>query len=189
MNTRTTLSALAALGTLALAPAANAQTLGAPYASNYTFASLGSVPGLPASYGGLTLKANDPNTLLVGGHANASNGGIYAVSVVRDSGNHITGFSGSASLFASAPRIDGGLAYGPGDVLFYTTYSSNTIGEILPGSASADKIVPLSGQVASSTGSLAFVPAGFGGAGHLKILSYSSSNQYDATLSPDGAGT
>ncbi len=179
---------LAAL--LGIASVAHAQTIPAPYSANYTLTDLGSVAGLPTSYGGLTLKAGDSNTLLVGGHANASNGGIYAVSVVRDGSSHITGFSGSASLFASAPRIDGGLAYGPGGVLFYTTYSSNTIGEIMPGSSSPDKIVSLTGLgVSSSVGSLNFVPNGFGGAGRMKILSYSAGLQYDATLSPDGSGT
>lgn len=179
---------LAAL--LGIAAVANAQTIAAPYSANYTLTDLGPVLGLPTFYGGLTLKAGDLNTLLVGGNANTSSGGIYAVSVVRDGSSHITGFSGSASLFASAPYIDGGLAYGPGGVLFYTAFPNNTIGEIKPGSSSPDKIVSLTGLgVSSSVGTLNFVPAGFGGAGRLKILSFNAGNQYDATISTDGVGT
>ncbi|MFO0909723.1 MAG: hypothetical protein U0794_15480 [Isosphaeraceae bacterium] len=173
---------------LAMAPATLAQAIAPGFSGSYSLNNLGSAAGVPGSYGGLTLLYNDPNVLLIGGNANGASGGIYAVNLIRGAGNHITGFSGSATLYATAPNIDGGLAYGPGNVLFFTRYPSNGIGEIKPGSSSPDKLVTLSG-VASSVGSVAFVPAGFPGAGTMKIASYSGGGFYEATLTPDGSGT
>jgi hypothetical protein len=160
------------------------------YAGSYKGFDLGSVPGVPSQYGGLTLKAGDPSTLLIGGTANYSEGQIYAIGVTRGAGNHITGFSGSATVFATAPNIDGGLQYGPGGVLFFTGYNTNEIGEIKPGSSAPDKTVNLdSSGITSSVGGLAFVPGGFPGAGQLKIVSYNGGGWYTAGLSPDVSGT
>ncbi len=92
----------------------------------------------------------------------------------------------------TAPYIDGGLQYGPNNVLFFTTYSTNTLGQVRPGSTSPDKVISLTstpGWVGGSTGTLSFVPPGFGGAGNLKIASYSSSTWHSCTLTPDGSGT
>jgi hypothetical protein len=109
---------------------------------------------------------------------------------VRNGNNTITGFSGSASLFASAPYIDGGLAYAPDGTLFFTTYTNNTIGQILPGNTSAATntvLTPLG--VASSTGSLGFVPAGLPGADRLFVGSYTASNLYNVPYTANGNGT
>ncbi|MFA5112060.1 MAG: hypothetical protein WC443_11680, partial [Desulfobaccales bacterium] len=98
-----------------LLPAAvMAFTIDSYYAGSYVGFDLGSVPGVPAEYGGLTLKPGDPSTLLIGGSANLQEGLIYSIGVTRGAGNHITGFSGSATVFATAPYNDGGLQYGPG---------------------------------------------------------------------------
>lgn len=168
----------------------HAQTLVSPYDTNYTLFDLGSVAGVPASYGGLAFLAGDSNTLLIGGDANDPLGAIYSIAVVRDSGGHITGFSGTASMFADAPNNDGGLAYGPGGVLFYTRYSDNEIGQIKPGSSTTDRVIDLTPLgVNSSVGGLVFVPAGFPGAGQLKIASYSSDDWYSAGVTSDGTGT
>jgi len=139
------------------ANSAPAQVIAPAFAGNYSFIDLGSATGVPTNYGGLTLKAGDPNTLLIGGAANSSIGSIYQISVTRGAGNHITGFSGAATLFSTAPNIDGGLAYGPGGVLFYTTYSNNMLGQIKPGSSTPDRVIDLSALgVVSSTGSVNF---------------------------------
>jgi hypothetical protein len=165
------------------------------YASNYTLTNLGAVPGLPGNYGGLTFFAGNPNIVLIGGNAGGGGAQIFAVGVTRDAQNHITGFTGPATFFANAPGaagggLDGGLSYGPGGVLFYTTFSDNTLGQIKPGSTGPDKLTSLTPLgVTSSTGGLGFVPAGIGGAGQLKLGSYSSGGIYDATLTPDGTGT
>jgi len=172
--------------------------LAPPYGPpSYSFLdpNLKSVPGVPGPYGGLTLEQGDPNTLLIGGNANLEAGAIYSIGLTRNASGHISGFSGTATPFASAPFIDGGLAYGPGGVLFYTAYSDNAasnnrVGEIKPGSTSPDKVVDLTPLgVFSSVGTLAFVPAGQPGAGNFKIASFDGGQFYNATLSPDGSGT
>jgi hypothetical protein len=164
--------------------------LAAPYSSQYSFSNLGRAPGVPFEYGAVVFKAGDPNTLLMAGDSDDGGGGIYAIGVTRGTGGHITGFNGTASLFASAPNIDGGLAYGPNGVLFYTAFPDNAIGQIKPGSTSPDKVVDAGALgIASSVGSLTFVPPGSPGAGSLKITSYGGGGFYSATLSPDGTGT
>jgi hypothetical protein len=165
---------------------AYATSLGAPFNANYTLVDLGSVPGVLTNYGGIAFLNN--NTLLLGGSANTSTGAIYAVPVTRDSNGNITGF-GTVSLFATAPYIDGGLAFGPGGDLFFTEFPNNAIGEIKPGDSSPDLTVALKGNVPTSVGALEFVPAGFSGAGNLIIGSYSQGIFCTAPLASDGAGT
>lgn len=160
------------------------------YAGSYTAFDLGSVPGVPANYGPVLLKAGDNNTLLIGGAANTASGLLYSIGVTRDAGNHIIGFSGTASVFADAAYNDGGAQYGPGGVLFLARWPVNQIGETKPGSAITDKIVDVAPLgVASSAAALAFVPAGFPGAGQLKLVSWSGGQWYTLAISPDGSGT
>ncbi len=172
-----------------------AQTIDPYYSERYSFIDLGSALNVPTSYGGLAFKAGDSNTLLLGGSANNFSAAIYSLGLVRGADNHVSGFSGgSATLVAAANGstggIDGGLAYGPGNVLFYTSYSDNRLGQIKPGSTGPDKLIDLSPLgVESSVGALAFVPDSFGGGGRLKILSYNTGKWYDATITPDGSGT
>ena len=173
----------------------SAQVIAPNYASDYSYVDLGSVPGVPGSYGGVTLKAGDLNTLLIGGAANTAGAMIYSIGVVRGAGGHITGFTGTAVPYATAAGggsggIDGGLAYGPNDVLFYATYPDHRIDEIKPGSGSPDKEIDLnSTSIGASLGALNFVPPGFAGAGHVKIVSYGASTWNDAQVTPDGSGT
>jgi Ca2+-binding RTX toxin-like protein len=54
------------------------------YAGNYSAVSLGSIPGLPPLYGGLTIDPLNPDILLVGGDANTSAGALYAIQIERD---------------------------------------------------------------------------------------------------------
>jgi hypothetical protein len=165
---------------------AQAQSLPAPFSSDYTLNDLGSIAGVPGPYGGITFL-ND-NTLLIGGSANSGGGAIYAVSVTRDINGNITGF-GTPTLYSTAPNIDGGLAFGPGGDLFFTEFPNNAIGEIMPGDNSPDLTVSLSGNVTSSVGTLAFVPAGFNGAGNFVIGSYSGGTFCTASLTANGSGT
>src|SRR5689334_11132336 len=131
------------VGLVVAGDSGRAQVIAPAFAGNYSLTDLGAAPGVPAPYGGLTLKAGDPNTLLLGGNADAPTGAIYQIGVTRGTGNHITGFSGSATLFSTAPNIDGGLAYGPNNVLFYTAYPINRLGQIKPGSTAPDKLIDL----------------------------------------------
>ena len=166
------------------------QTIDPFYAGSYSITNLGSISGVPTNYGGLVFKYDDPNTLLIGGAANGAAGAIYSIGVTRDAiTNSVTGFSGPASFFASAPNIDGGLMYGPNNVLFYTGYPSNVIGQILPGASSPAKVISLTGEVTGSVGALQFVPPGYTGAGDLIVASYSSNNYYRTSLVSDGSGT
>jgi hypothetical protein len=174
--------------TLAAKPAA-ALVIGPDFASSYSLVDLGAVSGLPAPAGGLTFL--NSNTLLIGGAANQSAGAIYSVPVTRDPGGAITGL-GTATLYATAPNIDGGLTFGPGGVLFFTGYSNNTIGQIKPASTVPDRITTVTGNgINSSVGSLVFVPAGYNGAGQLKVLSYNA-NTWETlpySLASDSSGT
>lgn len=163
-----------------------------PGFGTYTSSNLGTPSGLTAPAGGLTLLAGDPNTLLIGGAANTLSGVIYSIGLTRDSGGHITSFSGSTSVYASAPFIDGGLSYGPGDVLLFTRYNQHELGQIKPGSNAPDRVDSITGFGApgNSVGSMAFVPNGFGSAaGQLKISTYQQGNFGTLSLTPDGNGT
>lgn len=179
-----------ALLALLTAPAVRAQAVASPFDADYSIADLGTVPGLPSTYGGLTIPADDPNTMMIGGLANSPSGGLYAVALVRDATGHITGFGGSAVLVADAPYPDGGLAYGPSGVLFMARWPVNEVGQMMSGSTAIDKVVSLGPLgVANSPGGLNFVPAGFPGAGGMKLVTWEGGGFYDLTLSPDGAGT
>jgi hypothetical protein len=173
-----------------VASRADAQTIAPPFDTSYSLVSLGSVPGVPTAYGGLTLSATDANRLLVGGAANGPSGALYEIQVVRNQCGNITGFTGTASLMSTAPGVDGGVAYGPNNVLFVTGYSANILHQIKPGSSMPDlttNLTPLG--VSSSVGSVAFVPSEYANAGEMKIASYSASTFYSVPLTPDANGT
>lgn len=173
-----------------LAAAVSAQTIQPPYDTAYGYVDLGAVPGVPGPLGGVTFKWNDPQTLLVGGSANNSAGAIYQIGVTRDQNGHLTGFAGTATLVSTAPNIDGGLTYAPNGVLMFTTYSNHNLGQIRPGSTVPDRIDNLTAYgVASSTGTLNFVPSGFPGAGQLKIASYNGGGFYGFTTALAANGT
>ena len=178
----TAVLSLIAIGT------SQAQVIQAPYDADYTLTDLGQVSGVPSYYGGIAFLHSDSNTLLIGGGANDSDGKLYAIQVIRDSGDHITGFTGVATVYADAPYNDGGLAYGPGNVLFYARYSPDPgeIGQIKPGSVITDKVNVLT---ASFPGGLNFPPPGYPGEGKLKIADYSGEDWYSADIAPDGSGT
>ena len=164
----TIIAVVAAMEVRPPGPAQAAVTVQAPFNASYTFFSLGSVPGLPTSYGGLTILPSNTNKLLIGGSANSAGGRIYSIDLVRDGSNHITGFSGTASIYSWGAYNDGTVLFGPGGVLFVTEYSVNKIGELKPGvpnTSAYDKDVGLTalgvGAAGDSVGSLNFVPAGF----------------------------
>jgi rubredoxin len=165
--------------------------IAAAYSSAYTLDILGTVPGLPPQYGGLTLKLNDPNTLIIGGNANEDVGKLYSIGITRDAQNHITGFTGSATIFADGAYNDGGVAYGPGGVLFLARWPRSELGQTKPGSIITDKIINLAtfGIANGGPGGLNFVPAGFPGAGQFKLVEFNTGNWYTLTLAPDGSGT
>lgn len=184
---------LAALAVLLHAASAQAITLDPYYAGSYIANSLGSVPGLPTLYGGLTFL--DSDTILIGGAANGSAGRLYTIDVVRGPGNHVIGLSGSAAQFggdnsAIGDYNDGGVVFGPGGVLFLARWNINQIGQVKPGTtADEDKVTAGPAGASSSVSALNFVPAGFSGAGQMKVVSWPAGQWYDAAISPDGTGT
>ncbi|MGE0860998.1 MAG: hypothetical protein AB7I01_17575 [Gammaproteobacteria bacterium] len=177
-----------------LPASAVALILGEPFAAHYSVRDLGEPPGAIGNLGGLTFAPGELGSLLIGGGATSLRAAVYTVPLTRDAEGHIEAFAGPAELVASASGvsggIDGGLAYGPGGVLFYTTYRDNQLGQIRPGSSAPDRLIDL-GQlgVGRSTGALQFVPPGFAGAGRLKLLSFNFGRWYDASVAPDGNGT
>jgi hypothetical protein len=176
---------------LACAPAsAQVPTLEPPFNGNYAVNDLGLPPGVSPRLGGLTLKAGTTDKLLIGGAADSAQGALYEVTVARNPQGHISGFVGAATVSAAAPNVDGGVDYGPGNVLFVSRWPSNELAQYKPGSAAADKVINTSLLgVESSLVANRFVPAGSPGAGRLKLVSYGGGAWYDAGIAPDGAGT
>jgi hypothetical protein len=175
----------------ACAPAsAQVPTLAPPFTGHYAVSDLGLPAGVSPRLGGLTLKAGTTDKLLIGGAADATQGTLYEVTVTRDAQGHINGFSGTATVYAAAPNVDGGVDYGPGNVLFVARWPSNELAEYKPGSTVADKVIS-SPQLGTESSLVAnrFVPSGSPGAGRLKLVSYSGGAWYDAGVAPDGAGT
>jgi hypothetical protein len=171
---------------------ADAIVIGADFMGFYTATDLGSVFGLPSPYGGMVFKAGDPNTLLIGGLANNASGRYFEVPVVRDGSNHVVSFGTPTAFGGVGEYNDGGIAYGPGGVLFTAQWPVNRLGQTKPGSTDEDKIIdlsPLGITTDSSISGLNFVPAGFAGAGRFKMVSWSGGSWYDVVLDPDGSGT
>lgn len=178
---------LYALLLVCLSLAANAQTVDPFYSGTYTITNLGSVSGLPTNYGGLIFK--DANTIWIGGHANNSTGLFYSVTVTRGAGNHVVSL-GPATALGFGTYNDGGIAFGPGGVLFYTEFPVNKMGEVLPPTYASDyKTVGLTVLgIASSVGAGNFVPSSHNGAGQFKVVSYDGNGFYTVPLSSDGSG-
>lgn len=183
-------TAVAVVAALAAPRLSWAQVIAPEFAGTYSLVNLGTPTDVPGSLGGLTLQS--ANSLLIGGNANSTSAAIYQIGVTRtliNGQNRITGFSGSATQFATAPGIgsggiDGGLAFAPNGTLLYTSFADNSLGQIAPGDTTPTDQIALSDfGITSSVGTLAFVPAGSPGAGRLKIASFSGSTWYDVVLS------
>lgn len=175
-----------------VATMSQAITIGPDFVADYTATDLGSIAGVPGSYGGLVFKLGDPNTLLLGGAANTASGRLYEVTVIRDGSSNVTGFAPNPPTLGSVGEYnDGGVAYGPGGVLFTAQYPQNNLGQTRLGSTDEDRVDDLGalGVGGRSIAAINFVPEGFAGAGQAKISSWSSGNWYDLSLASDGTGT
>jgi pimeloyl-ACP methyl ester carboxylesterase len=161
-----------------------------PYSSGYVACALGAFTGLPAAIGAITFKDGDPNTLLVAAYTETNAGVIYSVPVHRDADNHIIDFPNPGAPFASASYVSTGMAYGPGNLLFYSRWPVNELSEIKPGSVWTDKVIDLSALgVTPAVSGINFVPSGFPQVGELKLVTNQTGDWYAATLSPEGDGT
>jgi hypothetical protein len=166
--------------------------LAPPYDSRYTCLDLGPVPGVTTpKYGGLSLSAERcSSTLIIGVDANAAAAKLYAVEVTRDLLGHVNGFAADATVMIDAPYHDGGVAFGPGGVLFITRWPVNEIQQTKPGSAGVDKVISLDPfLIPRSASSLNFVPANLPGGGALKLVTFGGGDWFTLLLMPDGLGT
>jgi hypothetical protein len=164
-------------------------TVDAQFAGKYTCFDLGPVPGLPMNkYGGLTLTPDRcSGSLLIGGDANLASGKLYAVPVGRDADGHVAGFTGPGLVHADAPYNDGGITFGPNQILFFARWPSNELQQTRAGSTVADRVVDLAMfGVAHASASLAFVPPGLPAAGALKLVAWGGGEWYTLAVHPDG---
>lgn len=168
--------------------AVTAQTLESPFNTDFLLSDLGPVPGLPTSFGGLFILPGEPNTLYIGGEADTSDGDLYRIDLVRDSAGLITGFSGSATQVAPAPFIDGGIGPDPGGLISFVQYDANAYAQI-DGTGTIVNTIDLAplGIVSAST-TLGFIPAGFPGAGGMRIASWSGGEYYAVDYSVGAGG-
>ena len=187
-----------ALTVIASAPRADAggdpPALQPPFDEDYLFTNVGALPELLDFLGPIVFPPGDSDTLIYGTSANSDDTGVLnSIAVVRDGNGHITGFSGDPTFVANADGNDGGADFAPNGTLFVTTYGAtvgNRILEYKPGSTDPDKMIDLSTiGVTGSTGALRFVPAGFDGAGSLKVTDYSDDAWYTVPFVENGSGT
>jgi len=166
-----------------------AQTLAPEFAGDFTLTDLGSVPGVPGPNGGLFILSGQPNTLFIGGDANGPGGGLYAIDLTRDSEGKITGFSGSATQVAPAPYVDGGIGLDPGGLISYVQWPQNVYSQIDLDTGTVVNNIDLTPfGVESASSSIAFIPAGFPGAGGMRIATWSGGAYYQVDYSVGGDG-
>ncbi len=172
--------------------------ISAEFAQAYQCFNLGVAQGVPNHWGGLTVKPEKPGSLYMGGHACEESGKLYELGIARDESCHVLGLMGSATLYSDAPYNDGGVIFGPGDVLFLSQWPVNKIGQIKPGSTTLSKSTDLGPLgVQASPGGAGFVPKGFPNEGQLKVLTWPTGgftfdkpgNWYTVPYAPDGQGT
>ncbi len=154
----------------------------------YGIRELAKVPGFPSGNAGLAFKFDDPDTLLIAGPATQPSGKLYTVRVARDAQGLVTGCSGSASALADYPHNDGGLVYGPGNVLFSARWPAQILDQFKAGSTQIDKSIVLP-PLGPTDVALGFVPNGLPGACRLKFVNYFSARWWSAEVVPDAAGT
>jgi hypothetical protein len=177
-----------ALGALVpLAP--QAQVVDPAFAANYSLHDLGSASGVPSNYGGVFILLNQPNTLYIGGTANEAPGALYAVPINRDANGLITGFAGPGVRVADAPFNDGGINPDPGGLISYGQWPVNNYAQINLGTGLVVNTVPLGPLgVASASATAAFIPAGYPGAGGMRIGSWAGGEFYAITYSVGAGG-
>jgi hypothetical protein len=133
------------------------------FKNDYAAYALGRPDGVPGILGGAAFK--DENTLLLGGGAASEGGAIYNVRVQRGEGGHIIGFDQDAytTYFGDAPYNDASIVQLPGGTIWANQWPSSGVTVVRPGGAPYE-LLP------NRLGGMAFVPAGFPGAGELKAF-------------------
>jgi hypothetical protein len=174
---------------LVVAAPASAQTVASQFAEHYTLSDLGSVAEVPTPYGGLFILPDRPNTLYLAGSANQQAGALYAVPIARDGNGRITGFAGSAARVADAPYNDGGIVRDPGGLISYAEWPVNGYAQIdLASGLVINRIDLTPFEVASSAAGVGFIPAGYPGAGGMRIVSWPGGEYYEVSHEVGGNG-
>ncbi len=167
-----------------LAASAAAQSVLPPFDTGWQIVNLG--PTGVGSYGGTAIDAAAPNVLMASPWPSTS---LYAIPLVRNAAGQIVG-TGTPVPTITVGGTDGGLAYGPGGVLFGTWFGFNRLNQIKPGSVATDRVDDLAPLgVVNTVGACTFVPAGMPGAGRLKVCGWVGAEFHDVPLTPDGNGT
>jgi len=164
-----------------------AAVIAAAFSGSYAVTNLGSVVG----NGGLAFLPGDPNHILLGHDANAVTGVFYKVPVTRDANCHVNGFLPHTTFGTVGEYNDGGVTFSPERVLFSTRYPRNELAQTRITSSDEDRVDDLDLHNVVTTVSVSgatFVPAGFAGAGQLKLTEIHG-NWYTMPMSADGAGT
>ncbi len=159
------------------------------FADAYKTYDLGPVPGIPpeARLGGCVIAYDDPDSLLIAGYSEASNGQLYRIGVERGNCDHIVGFSGEAVSVAQTPYIDANLLYVKSGLLFYSEWPVNHLSQLLPGAAAPARTTTLGDLgIANSIGGIGFVPPGYADAGGLRLLSWPGGEWNHLGRAPDG---
>jgi len=172
----------------AAAGVAGGQTVLPPFDTAYSIRDLGTPEGVPVSFGGLFIRASEPDSLYIGGFANGASGALYRVGLVRDVNGLVTGFSGVAERVGDLPFNDGGITPDPGGLISYGQWPVNRYGQMDPATGLIVNDVDLAPLgVAQSASSVRFIPAGMPGAGGMRIVSWSG-GQYHRVSYSVGAG-
>jgi MYXO-CTERM domain-containing protein len=164
---------------------------------DFSLVALGSLQGVPASYLYAGLGFNGSSLLLSGGDPTAASPpgfqAIYSIQADRDVNGMITGFTGTASQYASVQvttvtfnnqlvagnLMAGGLVYAPDGTLLYTTASQSYIGQYSP-SASTSSLTSVG---STPLGSIGYLPNG------QLVLTSTNGTWYSVTLgNPDANG-
>jgi hypothetical protein len=160
--------------------------IAAQYAMYYSAYDLGAPPGVPDPLGGTTILASDPNTLLIAGGSETPSGAIYKVGVTRDACNHIIGFTGTSSVYATTPYVDANLVYSSSQLLLYSEWTENQLAQLAGGATQPSSVTDLTTIGMSSAGDegpggVGFVPTGLGAAGQLRLVTWPAGRWYHAT--------
>lgn len=165
---------------LSVISTAGAQVLGPSFSTNYSLTVLGPVGDVPANYGFIIIRPEDPDHIIVGGASNSPVGLAYSAPVIRGAGGHITGFGPTSKVFGEAPYNDGGCTYMPNGAFLYRRYPTTDIGQWAPGSTALASVTNVAALgVNGAGGGLVLVPPGQPGEGKLKLFTYSFGQWHD----------
>ncbi len=131
------------------------------------------------------LAFNGSNLLLSATDASSTNEDLYSVSFMRNASGHIVGLGSAINLAALNVEeigniVGGGLAFASNGTLLYVTSPLSYLGQYANGGSQTTPLT-FNGQNLN-LGGIGYVPAGFPGAGQLKLSTIDGS-WYDVNLS------